>query len=101
VKVTSDDPVVATTNDAMFEALAGSYPSAGQTLGDLLYAFWSDKGLEYRGTLGYDFLRPAEQGKIDCGKKHFEELSKTTNSKISLELVTNGDDFIDLALSKM
>ena len=47
---------MATTNDAMFEALSGSYPSTGQTLGDLLYAFWSDKGLEYRGTLAYDWL---------------------------------------------
>ena len=47
---------MATTNDAMFEALSGSYPSTGQTLGDLLYAFWSEKGLEYRGTLAYDWL---------------------------------------------
>jgi hypothetical protein len=45
-----------TTNDAMFEALAGSYPSSGQTLGDLLYAFWSDKGLQYRGTLQTEFF---------------------------------------------
>jgi type III restriction enzyme len=57
--------------------------------------------VESKGTLGYDFLRPAEQGKIDCGKKHFEELSKTSNSNIKLELVSNGDDFVDLALSKM
>ena len=48
---------MATTNDAMFEALSGSYPSTGQTLGDLLYAFWSDKGLQYRGTLAYDWLK--------------------------------------------
>jgi len=48
---------MATTNDAMFEALAGSYPDRGQTLGDLLYAFWSDKGLEYRGSLAYDWLK--------------------------------------------
>ena len=47
---------MATTNDAMFEALSGSYPSTGQTLGDLLYAFWSEKGLQYRGTLAYDWL---------------------------------------------
>ena len=46
---------MATTNDAMFTALLGSYPSAGQTLGDLLYAFWSDKGLQYRGTLERDW----------------------------------------------
>ena len=46
---------MATTNDAMFEALGAAYPSSGQTLGDLLYAFWSDKGLQYRGTLAYEF----------------------------------------------
>lgn len=44
-----------TTNDAMFGALSVAYPSTGQTLGDLLYAFWSEKGLQYRGTLEYDF----------------------------------------------
>jgi len=48
---------MATTNDAMFEALSASYPSAGQTLGDLLYTFWSEKGLEYRGTLAYQWLK--------------------------------------------
>ena len=48
---------MATTNDAMFESLSVSYPSAGQTLGDLLYAFWSEKGLQYRGTLAYQFLK--------------------------------------------
>lgn len=57
--------------------------------------------VESKGTLGYDFLRPSEQGKIDCGKKHFEELAKTTNSNIKLELVTNGNDFVDLALSQV
>ena len=46
---------MATTNDAMFEALSKSYPTTGQTLGDLLYAFWSDKGLQYRGTLERDW----------------------------------------------
>ncbi len=46
---------MATTNDAMFTALSGTYPSAGQTLGDLLYAFWSEKGLQYRGTLERDW----------------------------------------------
>jgi type III restriction enzyme len=30
--------------------------------------------VESKGTLGMEFLRPAEQGKIDCGKKHFIEL---------------------------
>ena len=48
---------MATTNDAMFEALSVAYPSAGQTLGDLLYTFWSEKGLQYRGTLAYQFFK--------------------------------------------
>lgn len=57
--------------------------------------------VESKGTLGYDFLRPSEQGKIDCGKKHFEELARVTKSNIKMELVTNGNDFVDLALSKI
>jgi hypothetical protein len=42
---------MATTNDAMFRELAVLYPDAGKTLGDLLYAYWSETGLQYRGTL--------------------------------------------------
>ena len=45
-----------TTNDAMYEQLTVAYPLAGKTLGDLLYAFWSEKGLEYRGTLQSEFF---------------------------------------------
>jgi len=48
---------MATTNDAIFEALSVAYPAAGQTLGDLLYTFWSEVGLEYRGTLQYEFFK--------------------------------------------
>ena len=46
-----------TTNDAMYEALVVAYPLAGATLGDLLYEFWSEVGLEYRGTLQYEFFQ--------------------------------------------
>ena len=46
-----------TTNDAIFEALSVAYPSTGQTVGDLLYEFWSEKGLQYRGTLAYQFFK--------------------------------------------
>ena len=46
-----------TTNDAMFEQLLVAYPLAGATLGDLLYAFWSEKGLEYRGSLQFEFFQ--------------------------------------------
>jgi hypothetical protein len=44
-----------TTNDAMFVALKALYPSAGNTLGDLLYAHWSATGLQFRGSLQYDY----------------------------------------------
>jgi hypothetical protein len=40
----------------MYEQLTVAYPLAGATLGDLLYAFWSEKGLEYRGTLQSQFF---------------------------------------------
>lgn len=46
---------MATTNDAMYIALKALYPTAGDTLGDLLYAHWSAVGLQYRGSLQYDY----------------------------------------------
>ncbi len=46
-----------TTNDAIFEQLSVAYPLAGQTLGDLLYEFWLERGLEYRGTLQFEFFQ--------------------------------------------
>ena len=44
-----------TTNDAMYTALRALYPSAGATLGDLLHAHWSAVGLQYRGSLQFDY----------------------------------------------
>jgi hypothetical protein len=44
-----------TTNDAMFVALKAMYPSGGDTLGDLLYTHWSTVGLQYRGSLQYEY----------------------------------------------
>jgi type III restriction enzyme len=55
--------------------------------------------VESKGTMGFDFLRPSEQGKIECGKAHFRELSKQSGSNISLEFVSNMDDFVNIALS--
>lgn len=46
---------MATTNDAMYTALMAMYPAAGDTLGDLLYAHWSATGLQYRGSLQYEY----------------------------------------------
>lgn len=46
---------MATTNDAMYTALRALYPSAGATLGDLLYTHWATTGLAYRGTAERDY----------------------------------------------
>ena len=42
---------MATTNDAMYEALRLLYPSAGATLGDLLYTHWSTVGVSDRSLI--------------------------------------------------
>jgi type III restriction enzyme len=57
--------------------------------------------VESKGTMGYDFLRPSEQGKIECGKKHFQELSISSGSEISLEHVSNVDDFMEKVMAKV
>jgi hypothetical protein len=43
------------TNDAMFETLRAMYPTVAPTLGDLLAAFWAERGLENRGWNQYQF----------------------------------------------
>lgn len=55
--------------------------------------------VESKGTMGLEFLRPAEIGKIECGKRHFENLSKTSNKQVSMLHVSKYDDFIAAALS--
>lgn len=55
--------------------------------------------VESKGTMGFEFLRPVEQGKILCGKSHFTELASQSGKQISLELVKNIDDFVNMALS--
>jgi hypothetical protein len=87
---------MATTNDAMFSELAGSYPSTGQTLGDLLYTFWSEKGLQYRGALAYQFFKDA--GAVG------ETLGDLFNSYFSItyDIVTfdylNPDEWLELQI---
>ena len=56
--------------------------------------------VESKGSMSYEFLRPTEQGKIECGKKHFEELAAKTGSNIALEHVANIDDFVNKAMAK-
>jgi type III restriction enzyme len=55
--------------------------------------------VESKGTMGFEFLRPVEQGKILCGKSHFKEIASQTGKRISLELVKNIDDFVNMVLS--
>ena len=42
------------TNDEMYVELKLKYPTLS-TLGDMLYQYWVDNGLQYRGTLQYEF----------------------------------------------
>lgn len=56
--------------------------------------------VESKGTMGFDFLRPTEQGKIECGKKLFLELADKTGSNLSLEYVSNMEDFVEKVLAK-
>ncbi|QGH73551.1 MAG: hypothetical protein [Podoviridae sp. ctDWo9] len=49
------------TNDDMFVSLAARYPGY-VTLGDLLYQFWLENGLENRGTLANQFYTTALAG---------------------------------------
>jgi len=46
---------MATTNDAMYTALMAMYPEAGDTLADLLYTHWNTVGLQYRGSLQFEY----------------------------------------------
>ena len=45
---------MATTNDAMYEALKVQYPTL-TTLGDMMYAFAQDNGYNFRDTRAFDF----------------------------------------------
>ena len=87
---------MATTNDAMFEALSVAYPDSGQTLGDLLYTFWSEKGLQYRGTLAYQWFK--DEGAVG------ETLGDLANSYFSTtyDIVTfdylNPDEWLELQI---
>jgi type III restriction enzyme len=48
--------------------------------------------VESKGTIGVEFLRPSEKGKITCGQRHFEELSKQAGHAIELIVASDIDD---------
>jgi type III restriction enzyme len=56
--------------------------------------------VESKGSMGLEFLRPAEQGKIACGMRHFEELAAQQGGNVSLEYVSNMDEFVAKVLAK-
>jgi restriction endonuclease len=57
--------------------------------------------VESKGTMGFEFLRPVEQGKITCGKKHFGELAKKNGNNLCLEYVHKMDDFIEQVVANV
>ena len=56
--------------------------------------------VESKGATGLELNRSSELGKIKCGKAHFKELSSKTGSNIKLMVVTNNEDFINLAMAQ-
>lgn len=52
--------------------------------------------IETKGTLSWEFLRPTEKGKIECGKKHFEALG----DNIKLEVANSYESFVDIVTGK-
>jgi type III restriction enzyme len=54
--------------------------------------------VESKGTLGVEFLRPSEKGKITCGQKHFEELSQYSGEDMRLIVARDINDVIDRAM---
>ena len=56
--------------------------------------------VESKGSIGIEFLRPAEQGKIECGKAHFKELAKASNSNVKLVYVSNMEELADSVLAR-
>ena len=69
---------MATTNDAMYTALKALYPTAGDTLGDLLYTHWSTVGLQYRGSLQFDYY--VAQGELHLDVKWQTDLRLRSRS---------------------
>jgi len=56
--------------------------------------------VETKGSMGFEFLRPVEKGKIECGKAHFRELAEWLESNLVLEHVSKMDDFMNVVLGK-
>lgn len=55
--------------------------------------------VESKGTMGFEFLRPSEQGKIECGKAHFNELALASESNLKMIFVNTHNDFLNIAMA--
>jgi type III restriction enzyme len=55
--------------------------------------------VESKGTLGVDFLRPSEKGKIDCGMKHFEELSRLSGQDLKMIVARDIEDVVNKVMA--
>ncbi|NCX95992.1 MAG: type III restriction endonuclease subunit R, partial [Chitinophagia bacterium] len=49
--------------------------------------------IESKGSLSAEMLRDLEKNKIECGKRHFEELSDKLGNAIALQVVSTVEDF--------
>lgn len=84
---------MAHTNDVMFTSLKAMYPTGGDTLGDLLYTHWTTVGLQYRGTLEYQYYIDAGASGSTLGDLANSFWSDPDFSVSNLE-VENGDDLL-------
>lgn len=84
---------MAHTNDVMFTSLKAMYPTGGDTLGDLLYTHWTTVGLQYRGTLEYQYYVDAGASGSTLGDLANSFWSDPDFSVSNLE-VENGDDLL-------
>lgn len=55
--------------------------------------------VESKGNLGVEFLRPSEKGKIDCGIKHFEELSRQSRQDLKMIVARDMEDVVNKILA--
>jgi type III restriction enzyme len=55
--------------------------------------------VESKGTLGVYFLRPSEKVKLDCGIKHFEELSRQSGQDLKMIVARDMEDVVNKVMA--
>lgn len=77
----------------MYTSLKVMYPTGGDTLGDLLYTHWTTVGLQYRGTLEYNYYAATEATGSTLGDLANSFWSDPDFSVSNLEM-EDGDDLL-------